>query len=342
MATDRPEITPAAIERARQWARFLRSLGYNALPSRMNIKGPMLATYADYWDRPLPDGVYDAWNTSNVQVMTGARWKLAVVDCDGDEAHQVWRRMRNHHGQVGPTPTWVVRTGGGGWHYYFTLPDDLPACPTRRLWGVWDTWAGPKHAGDWLKHREVRLLGDRALAIAPPSTHVETGATYEFLKGRGPDDFPRPAPAPAWLLNMPAIVTPRTVEDVPTPPLELMPLGSPRRPAGAFPGRDDVLAAVADKIALARSWGLRIASRGPNPKGWLKCHAIDRPDAHPSCSIHHESGVYVDLRDSVVLPFFDLAVALGRYPTWLEAKDDLAARFLPARPLAGARLRALA
>jgi hypothetical protein len=53
----------------------------------MNIKGPALATYADYWDKPLPDWVYDDWNTTNIQIMTGAHWKLCVVDCDGDEAH---------------------------------------------------------------------------------------------------------------------------------------------------------------------------------------------------------------------------------------------------------------
>lgn len=335
MTNDRPEPTPADVERAQQWARFFRSQGYNALPSRMHMKGPALASYADFWDSPLPDATYDGWATTNVQVMTGARWRLAVVDCDGDEAHQVWRRMRNHHGQSGPTPTWVVRTGGGGWHYYFTLPADLPACPTRRLWGVWDTWAGPKHTGDWCKHQEIRLLADRALAIAPPSIHVETGSPYAFLKGRGPGDFPRPAPAPGWLLNMPAIVIPRRVEDVPTLPLKRMPLESPIRPAGAFYRRDDVLGAIADKIALARSWGLRIASQRPTPRGWYSCHAIDRDDDHPSASIHADSGVYVDHRDGVTLPFFDLAVALGQYPTWLECKDALGARFayVPDRPL---------
>jgi hypothetical protein len=139
---------------------------------------------------------------------------------------------------------------------------------------------------------------------------------------------------------MPAIVAPRTVENVPTSTLKLMPLESPIRPAGAFYSRDEVLAAVADKIALARSWGLRIASQGPNVKGWFRCHALDRDDDHPSASIHHETGVFIDLRDSVVLPFFDLAVALGQYPTWQECKDDLAARFLPARTRAGARRRA--
>jgi hypothetical protein len=99
------------------------------------------------------------------------------------------------------------------------------------------------------------------------------------------------------------------------------------RPAGASYGRDDVLDAIADKAALARSWGLRIVARKPSPKGWLTCHAIDREDAHPSASFHPVTGVYNDHGELRRLAFFDLAVALGAYPSWLEAVQGLGARF---------------
>lgn len=338
--SDRPEPTPADFERAAKVARFFRARGYNALPSRMNIKGPMLSTYADFWDKPLPDSVYDEWATTNIQIMTGAFWKLCVVDCDGAEAHMVWREMKNHNGVEGPLPTWIVRTGGGGWHYYFTLPAWLDECPSRRLWGIWDTWGGAKHTGDWTKHREVRLLGDRALAIAPPSIHVGTGIRYEFMPGYSPKDFPAPMQAPAWLLHMPAIVNPRTAEDVPMFQLPKAPARTPTGPPGAFYERDEVLGAVPDKIALAKSWGLRVASRGANPKGWWSCHAIDREDSTPSASIHEESGVYAELREGRRLAFFDLAVALGAYGTWEDAKNDLGARFVGVRVPARERTRA--
>jgi hypothetical protein len=342
MNPDRPDPTRTAIERAQRCARFWRRLGYNPLPSRATIKGPALATYADYWDTPVPDAVLDAWGTANLQLMTGVRWKLCVVDCDGDEAHHTWRRIRNRHGAEGPTPTWVARTGGGGWHYYFALPAWLDECPTRRLWGLWDTWGGPRHEGDWVKHKEVRLLGDRALVIAPPSVHVETGRAYEFMKGHGPGDYRRPALAPAWLLQMAGVVAPPKADEPPPLAIPTRPARPPVRPAGASYGRDDVLAAIADKAALARSWGLRIASRQPNPKGWYSCHAIDREDARPSASFHSVTGVYMELREHVSLAFFDLAAALGAYPTWRDAVDDLGARFACVPALARTRAPALA
>jgi hypothetical protein len=324
---DRPEPTPADIERAARVARFFRAQGYNALPSRMNIKGPALASYADYWEKPLPDSVYDEWATTNIQVMTGARWKLCVVDCDGEEAIDVWRQMLHHYGTV--AETWTARTGSGGLHFYFAVPAWLDECPSRRLWGVWDTWAGTKHEGDWSKHKEVRLLADKALVIAPPSVHVTTGQRYHFLPTCGPKDFPRPMEAPDWLLNMPAIQKPQMFDEPPAMKLARDPVKTPTRPAGEFWDRDEVLAAIRDKIGLARSWGLRLAVQKGNPKGWWSCHAIDREDATPSASIHEESGVYAELRDGRKLPFFDLAVALKAYPDWETAKNDLGARFCP-------------
>ena len=45
----------------------------------------------------LPDAVYDDWTAINVQLMTGARWRLAVVDCDVDEAHDQFRPAMVRH-----------------------------------------------------------------------------------------------------------------------------------------------------------------------------------------------------------------------------------------------------
>jgi hypothetical protein len=78
-----------------------------------------------------------------------------------------------------------------------------------------------------------------------------------------------------------------------------------------------------------------VAVQKGNPKGWWSCHAIDREDATPSASIHEESGVYTEQRDGRKLPLFDLGVALGRYGSWEECKNDLGARFLGARTRGG-------
>jgi hypothetical protein len=314
-------------ERALQCALHFRKLGYNALPSKARLKAPDLDRYADHWDRPLPDSVYESWKARNVQLMTGVRWRLCVVDCDGEEARAVWAAMCREHGHE--PRTWTVETGGGGLHAYYTLPDRLDACPSRRLWGLWDTYAGRDHRGDWLKHREVRLLGDHALVIAPPSAHVETGRPYRFLDGLGPRRWERPAEAPGWLVRFPAIVAPRCTEDRPAPRVDV----PARRPAsnGQSFGRRDVLDAIGPrKHEVAARYGLRLAARGPNPKGWVCCHAFDRADRVPSASIHHQTGVYHDQRDDRRLSFFDLLARLAPldFPDWRAAVNALGAEWV--------------
>jgi hypothetical protein len=112
--------------------------------------------------------------------------------------------------------------------------------------------------------------------------------------------------------------------------------------------RDAVLLAIPDKVALVSTWGLRIAGRGPNSKGWWNCHSIDRPDANPSASFHGETGMYWECHADRKLGLYDLAVELGIYPTWLDALQALGAEFVgpshtgpgspaQARPLARTR-----
>lgn len=319
-----------AIARALRCAQGYRSLGYQPLPSKMDVKGPMLPSFAEFWDRPLPDWHYraDEWKTTNIQLMTGCRWKLMVVDCDGDEAIRVWERMMAHHG--GAPETWVSRTGGGGLHFYYAVPDWLDACPSRRLWGVWDTWAGTQESkpgspmkGDWQKHKEVRVLGDQALVIAPPSIHVETGKPYHFQFG--PDRMKAPAPAPGWLLKMPEIKRPECVEKYAPPSF---PTEGPRIAPGAFFRREEVLAAIPSPIDVVRSWGVRVASSGPDGKGWWKVHAFDRDDDRASCQFHDRDAVFWDGREKTTLSLFDLGVAMNHFTTWQECRDALGAQFI--------------
>jgi hypothetical protein len=218
--------------------------------------------------------------------------------------------MKNHNGIHGPVPTWVARTGGGGWHYYFSLPAWLDECPSRRLWGVWDTWGGPKHCRRLDEAQGSPPAGRPALAIAPPSSTSRpasaTSSCRPLAQGVPPAD-----PAWPWLLNMPAIVNPQTVIETPMLKLARDPAKTPTRPAGEFFDRDEVLAAIATRSPWLDPGASAWPPEGPNPKGWWSCHAIDREDATPSASIHEESGVYAELRDGRKLPFFDLAVALG-------------------------------
>ncbi|SIO37814.1 Bifunctional DNA primase/polymerase, N-terminal [Singulisphaera sp. GP187] len=311
-----------------------RKVGLCPLPSRMDIKGPMLETYAEHYDaKPVPEEIYSDWATTNVQIITGTQspspTKILVVDLDGPEALEAWQKItwqKNHKDD----PTWHSVTGSGGHHIYFLLPDGLTECPSGIVWGLYDTW-GKTGKGQWVKHKEIRILGDRALVVAPPSKHVETGKRYEFMMPHTPKINRLPAIAPDWLLSMPRLSTPRFTE----PPAPRKPVAYTRQ-SDRYYTREEVLDAVADqKFDIAcREWGLVSACSGPNPAGWCSCFVPGREDARyakPSGSFHFRDGTFQDLKDKTAISMFDLAVVLGVFATWQEARDSLGDRFIGKR-----------
>lgn len=326
--------TTPDFSRAKRCVDHYRSLGLCPLPSRMDIKGPMLPTYAEhYGPTPVPESAYADWRTTNVQIITGAKSptpaKIVVVDCDGPKAHDVWKAMCAANNYT-PNGAWVCRTGSGGHHYYFSLPS-AESCPGGMLWGIWDTW-GDNGKGKWLRHEEVRLLGDRALVIAPPSIHVETGSPYSFDSLANPNKIRLPVEAPAWLLAMPLLATPRCYSEPPRPPV------APPRPARTsdrWYTRDEVLDAIGGrKLAEAKTWGLVTKSDMPNPSGWVVCWVPGREDprhSNPSGSFNFRDGTLQDRKDLSTISLFDLGVLLGRYSTWQECRDELGDRYVGKR-----------
>lgn len=297
------------IERARDYARSFRALGYNPIPSRTDRKGPACQDYAVYRDgQPIPDKWLDRWWTPNIQLATGTAWHLLVVDIDGDLARAEWSSLLARRPPL--EPTWQVRSGGGGLHLYFTLPSWLPSFPSRSIWGQWDP---VNHK--WEKHQFIELIADGKLIIAPPSVHVRTGVPYRYLDGFGPYEISRPAPAPDWLLWMPGVVAP-----VPRPqPIRSSPMARVCSSRRRFQHRDVALAvSAAEKLNTVRSWGLRVVRDQPNPNGWVPCHAWDREDVHPSASFNVITGYYKDHGTGIRMSLFDLGVALGQFRTWID------------------------
>lgn len=300
-------------------ARIYRDAGLSPLPSLADKKRPSLPSYAEYRAKSLEERFFLDWPAPNIQLMTGVAaygdQKILVVDCDGQEASQAWRRIASSHGPL--DYGWLVKTGGNGEHWYFRIPPGVKAVTTGLIWGLWDTY-GDAGLGRWVKHKEIKILGDGALAIAPPSRHVDTGAKYEFI-GFNPLARAALPEAPEWLVGMPRLTAPR--------------IGAPkramdaRRPSGES-CRQAVLDAMDDKAATAAAWGLRFASVGPNASGWMRCHAVDREDSTPSCAFHAESGVYKDFGSGATLSLFDLAVALGAFKTWCDALRWSEAKYL--------------
>lgn len=306
--------------RALDAARHFISIGLVPLPSRMDKKKPTLASFACYQTRSVPKVVYDesTWRTTNIQLMTGTRTsgaiKIIVIDLDGPEAKEAWQKLIGQKGYK-PFYPWIAESGSGGRHLYYQVAPDAGPIKTRMLWGLYDPFAGDDCKGGWVPRKEIRLLGDGSLVVAPPSRHVKTNGNYEWVGKYGPHALSLPEFAPDWLLAMPGVAAPeRHHYDQGACPKN--------QSHGLDSRRNRILRALSprEKINLARTWGLRFTSSHPAIKEWIECRAIDRKDSTPSAGFNPSTGVYHEFGgDGRTLSFFDLAVSLGAYRSWTDA-----------------------
>jgi hypothetical protein len=134
--------------------------------------------------RLVPQGVNDAttnrarvlaWWThhphANIGLATGHVFD--VLDVDGPEGAQAIQELAATHGLHSSGP--LVRTGGGGWHYYLT-----------------STGLGNAHPRDL---EQVDWRGRGGYVVAPPSRHA-SGFSYQWVIGRDLDTPLVEVPAP--------------------------------------------------------------------------------------------------------------------------------------------------
>ena len=306
--------TDPNIAEAARWADFLRSRGFNVLPSDPNPtdgrKKP-LCRYAHYRETAAPADLFDRFPTSNLQVMTGRFWRLLVIDLDGPESIEWWNGLD----QSIPR-TWAVRSGGGGLHVWFRLRAGMTReLPKAILW-----------KGDG-KHSAAERLCDKSLAMAPPSIHPVTGKRYTWANDGPyvpPTRLAMPGDCPRWLLDLPPIRS------------EVVPYVSPVRPDSprivTASGRyraSDVRESIPDVLALVASWGVKFGT--DTGRDWVECHALGREDRNPSAAINRRTGSYDDKGTGTSMGLFDLAVALGQYADWRDAVADLGERYRAAQ-----------
>lgn len=292
---------------ARTFAELYRSLGYQPLPSNCDPAGKKkpLCKFKHLWAEWADSDLFAQFPTTNLQVMAGRHWGLAVLDFDGPEsvayAAKEWPKLPR---------TWTVASGGGGVHHWFSIDR---RGPERRKCFLWK--------GDG-EHQGIELLCDGSLITAPPSIHLKTGKRYRFLAGHSPRDMRRPAPLPGWVLRLPEVGK----SDAPTVPVVRL---EPRI-TGCARGRhrfEDVAAAIVDKASVARDlWGLRFASNAAESDGWVSVHDFNREDRNPSARFCLATGGFWRPGEPVI-SFFSLGVAMGHYRDRLECLEDLAARF---------------
>jgi hypothetical protein len=131
----------------------------------------------------VPHGVKDAttnrarvlaWWTRHPQANIGLATGHAfdVLDVDGPAGERAIRQLAAAHGLASSGP--LVRTGGGGWHFYLA-PTGLGNVHPRGLDHV-----------DW--------RGRGGYVVAPPSRHA-SGHRYQWLAGRDLDTPPGPVPS---------------------------------------------------------------------------------------------------------------------------------------------------
>ncbi len=112
-----------------------------------------------------------------------------MVDLDGPEAIEAWKAICNKNQytlKCSSSFPWISTTGSGGTHIYFRVPSGTERCPSRMIWGLYDTLTG------WVKHREIRILGDGALAVVPPSVRVDGTGSYSLHVHYNPRNIPLP------------------------------------------------------------------------------------------------------------------------------------------------------
>jgi hypothetical protein len=148
---------------------------------------------------------------ANIGLATGHRFD--ILDVDGPEGAQAIHSLAAIHGLVSSGP--LVRTGGGGWHFYLAPTGLGNVCPAD------------------LEHVDWR--GQGGYVVAPPSRHA-SGHLYQWIPGRNLD---------VPLAEVPAPLRARLERQSP-----LRPAGPVERPApGAATGDRYARAALAQELA---------------------------------------------------------------------------------------------
>lgn len=135
-------------------------------------------TEASVTDEQMVHAIWTARPYANVGILTGVKAGIWVLDIDPKNGGDVsLAELQAEHGPL--PPTYTVRTGGGGVHYYFLMPSNFVVRNRQRN-------------GSIAKGIDVRGEGGQVVA---PNSNTFFGS-YELLL-----DLPL-VQAPAWLLAM--------------------------------------------------------------------------------------------------------------------------------------------
>ena len=151
------------------------SQGFAVFPLQVKGKKPLTSHGVKdaSSDPAVVKGWWQTWPNANIGIATGqVSGGLCVIDMDIDEEKGLdgWRSLRDWqdgHGII--SPSWLCKTGRGGYHYYF-LADE----PINNRVGVIPG---------------VDIRGDGGYIVAPPSIHPN-GTPYTWDEKCDPEVMP--------------------------------------------------------------------------------------------------------------------------------------------------------
>ena len=148
-------------------------------------------------DQAVISSWWKQWPNANIGVRTGQVSGIIAVDLDiknsdsGGNGVTNWYDLEDIHGRV---DTMTARTGSGGQHWIYKLPDNVEVRND----------AGTKLGAG------IDIRGDGGYIVVAPSLHI-SGDTYEW------DDETPPTLAPEWLIKQCTTQIPKKVESTAPP-----------------------------------------------------------------------------------------------------------------------------
>ena len=160
--------------------------GWAVLPDEPNGKRPILANWpeAATSDLEVVQQWVEKYPTANIGIATGAKSGFFVLDVDGERGRASVSDLVTQHGPFPKTAT--QRTGSGGAHYLFKIPDFAVANSASKI--------APG----------IDIRGENGQIVVAPS--VTPSGKYSWIV---PPWECEPAEAPEWLL---ALLRPKSPE----------------------------------------------------------------------------------------------------------------------------------
>jgi hypothetical protein len=167
------------------------ALNFGFVPIPLTGKRPLTSR----WEQTTPDralGLVTEWRNrgrcDNVGILCGLPSRIIVVDIDVNKngvAYWMWL-LQQPQNQL--PPTFTVRTGSGGYHYYFNFNG-----PVTQF----------KNANEAIRGRGIDLKTTGGQVVFAGSTHPETHEKYRVVLDDGfVNGNPIISDIPAWLLRL--------------------------------------------------------------------------------------------------------------------------------------------